>query len=130
MSLAFVDGPTVTEFVEDSKVFDKYVNERFDKLDTDGNGVLSRDELQKRSGKLSSVEYELQSQEEIKSLYDTLFEKFDVDKNGTIDRDEFKTLMKELMLAKACGIGNSPILVVVQGDSLLMRAVEHGSSKK
>ncbi|KAK3007784.1 hypothetical protein RJ639_014161 [Escallonia herrerae] len=129
MSVAFVDGPTVTEFVEDAEAFEKCVNERFDVLDVDGDGALSRDELQTRMGNLSSMEYELQPKDEINGIYDTLFEKFDADQNGTIDRDEFMALMKEIMLAKARGIGNSPVLIIVQGDSLLMRAVEHESAK-
>ncbi|CAK9166316.1 unnamed protein product [Ilex paraguariensis] len=129
MSVAFIDGPTVTGFVNDSESFDKWVDERFKMLDADGNGVLSRDELQERFGKLSSKEYELQSKEEIRGLYDILFEKFDADQSGTIDRDEFRLLMKEIMLAKARGIGNSPVMIILQGDSLLMRAVERESAK-
>lgn len=128
MSVVFLDGPTVTEFVNDSGAFSQFVNEHFNKLDADGDGVLSRDELQKRVGKLSSREYELQSQEEIENLYDALFEKFDVDRNATIDRDEFKSLMKEIMVAKARGLGNSPVSIIVQDDSLLMRAVKHKES--
>ncbi|KAL2526852.1 Calcium-binding EF-hand family protein [Abeliophyllum distichum] len=130
MSVAFVDAPTVVQFVNDFEVFNKWVNNRFDMLDADGNGVLSRDELQKRFGKFSSKEFELQSKEEIENLYDVLFENFDVDKSGTIDRKGFIVLMKEIMLAKARGIGNLPIPVILQGDSLLMRAIQHASSLK
>lgn len=127
MSIEFVDGPTVTQFVDDSPEFEKWTNEKFKTLDADGNGVLSRDELQKRVGKLSSMEFELQSKEEITILYDLLFDKFDIDRSGTIDPHEFAALMKEIMLAKARGIGNSPVSVIVQGDSLLMRAVQHAN---
>ncbi|KAL3537864.1 hypothetical protein ACH5RR_001230 [Cinchona calisaya] len=125
MSVVIIDGPTITEFVNNSGEFSKFVDEHFNKLDTNGDGVLSRDELQKRFGKFSSREYELQSQEEIKNLYDALFEKFDANENGTIDRDEFRTLMKEIMVAKARGIGNSPVSIILQDDSLLMRAIEY-----
>ncbi|KAA8536967.1 hypothetical protein F0562_029445 [Nyssa sinensis] len=103
MSVACLDGPTVTEFV-DSEAFNKSVNQHFDMLDADGDGVLSRGKLKMRSGRFSSMEYELQSNEEISILYDILFEKFDADQNGTIDREEFRSLMKEIMLAKARGI--------------------------
>ncbi|KAL3814691.1 hypothetical protein ACJIZ3_015959 [Penstemon smallii] len=128
MSVAFVDGPTVVEFVNDSESFEKWVNEKFETLDSNGDGVLSREELQKRIGKLSSMEYELQSKEEITSLYDELFKKFDVDRSGTIDRNEFRALMKEILLAKARGIGNSPVCIILQGDSLLMRAVQRATN--
>ncbi|KAI3445271.1 hypothetical protein Pfo_001936 [Paulownia fortunei] len=127
MSVEFVDGPIVTEFVNDSKAFEKWTNEKFKTLDADGNGVLSRDELQKRVGKFSSMEFELQSKDEIASLYDLVFNKFDVDRSGTIDPSEFRALMKEIMLAKARGIGNSPVCIILQGDSLLMRAVQRAN---
>ncbi|KAH6819093.1 hypothetical protein C2S51_002696 [Perilla frutescens var. frutescens] len=124
MSVEFIDGQIVTEFVNDSKAFEKWANEKFKALDGDGDGLLSRDELQKRPGKLSSTQFELQSSEEIASLYDALFEKFDVDRSGTIDPQEFMALAKEIMLAKARGIGDSPVCIILQGDSLLMRAVQ------
>ncbi|KAL8061649.1 hypothetical protein ABFX02_02G099500 [Erythranthe guttata] len=128
MSIEFVDGQTVMEFVNDSQAFEKWTNEKFKTLDADRDGVLSRDELQKRVGKFSSMKFDLQSKDEINSLYDLLFNKFDVDKSGTIDPDEFRALMKEMMLAKARGIGNSPVAIILHGDSLLMRAVQHASN--
>ncbi|KAK4337763.1 hypothetical protein RND71_042250 [Anisodus tanguticus] len=124
MSVAIVDGPMMEEFVDDSEAFGKWTDQHFDMLDTDGNGELSRDELQNRQGKFSSCEFELQSKEEISSLYDALIERFDIDRSGTIDRQEFRALTKEIMLAKARGIGNSPVLVILQGDSLVMRVVQ------
>ncbi|XP_057496704.1 uncharacterized protein LOC130781513 [Actinidia eriantha] len=129
MSVACLEGPTLIKFVEDSNAFDKCVDQQFDMLDADRNGALSCSDLQVRPGRFSSMEYELQSKEEITNLYDTLFETFDVDRNGKTDRKEFRSLMAEIMLAKARGIGQSPVLVILQGDSLLMRAVEHGLSK-
>ncbi|CAI9102527.1 OLC1v1000809C1 [Oldenlandia corymbosa var. corymbosa] len=130
MSVVFLDGPTVQDFVNDSRAFSQCVDEHFNKLDADGDGVLSRTELQIRShgSMISSREYELQSEEEIGKLYDVLFEKFDTDQNGAIDREEFKSLMKEIMIAKARGIGNSPVSIILQDDSLLMKAVEHKRS--
>ncbi|GMP60778.1 hypothetical protein CsSME_00023499 [Camellia sinensis var. sinensis] len=120
MSVVCLESSTVIEFVEDTKVFDKCVNEQFAMLDGDGDGVLSRDDLQTRTGKFASIT----------NMYDTLFEKFDVDRNGKIDREEFRSLMREIVLAKACGLGQSPVLVILQGDSLLMRAVEYGLTKR
>ncbi|KAI8555932.1 hypothetical protein RHMOL_Rhmol05G0214100 [Rhododendron molle] len=129
MSVACLEGPTLTEFVEDVEAFDKCVDEQFNTLDTDDDGELSRSDLETRQGRFSSMEFELQSKEEITSMYDTLFEAFDADGNGMIDREEFRSLMREIVLAKARGIGLSPVLIILQGDSLLMRAVEHGLAK-
>ncbi|KAL6563512.1 hypothetical protein OROGR_002471 [Orobanche gracilis] len=126
MSVEFVDEPIVTAFVNDSQAFEKWAIEKFHALDADGDGSLSRAELEKRSH-LSSMEFELQSKDEIKGIYDLLFSKFDVDGKGTIDPPEFVDLMKEIMLAKARGIGNSPVCIILQEDSLLMRAVQRAN---
>ncbi|KVH93313.1 uncharacterized protein LOC112516294 [Cynara cardunculus var. scolymus] len=123
MSVAFIDGPMVEKFVEDSETFEKCIDERFSMLDVNSDGVLSRDELQKEMNDPSSVESELQSKEEVDSLYDALFEKFDTEKKGTLDRQEFGSLMKEVMLARAHGFGNTPVCIILQEDSLLQKVV-------
>ncbi|KAF8398532.1 hypothetical protein HHK36_017462 [Tetracentron sinense] len=125
MSVSILNGPTVTEFVEDSEAFDKCINHYFMALDVNGDGVLSRSELLKGFNSLLTLGNESESEEEMSSLYNIVFEKFDADQNGTIDREEFRSEMKEIMLAVARGIGNSPVQVALEGDSLLMRAVEH-----
>ena len=38
---------------------------------------------------------------------------------------EFESLIRELMLAMACGIGDLPVLVALKEHSLLMKAVQH-----
>ncbi|XP_052192006.1 uncharacterized protein LOC127801161 [Diospyros lotus] len=125
MSVACLEGATVVDFVEDGEVFEKCVEEHFARL-ADGKGELSRLDLEERSGSLGSGEFELQSKEEIRKLYDTLFDKFDAKQKGAIDGVEFRSLMREIMLAKARGMGHSPVLVILQPDSLLMKAVLHG----
>ncbi|KAF8396031.1 hypothetical protein HHK36_017643 [Tetracentron sinense] len=84
MSVSILNGPTVTEFVEDGDAFDK------------SNG----DQKRKRAVSMTL------------SL-----------RNGTIDPEEFRSEMKEIMLAVARGIGNSPVQVALETESLLMRAV-------
>lgn len=120
-----MNGRTVTEFVEDKEAFEKCINEKFLLLDVNGDGVLSRSELRKGFDGLLVLRTESGSEEEMSSLYDTVFEKFDADHSGTIDRNEFSCEMKEIMLAVASGIGDSPVQVALEGDSILKRAVEH-----
>ncbi|KAL3649239.1 hypothetical protein CASFOL_005642 [Castilleja foliolosa] len=127
MSVQFVDGPIVTAFVNDSPAFEKWATEKFHALDADGNGLLSRAELEKRS-QMSSMEFELQSKDEIAGIYDLLFARFDADRSGSIDPSGFLALMKEITLAKARGIGESPVCIILQEDSLLMRAVQRANS--
>ncbi|KAL8234699.1 hypothetical protein R6Q59_020799 [Mikania micrantha] len=123
MSVAFIDSHMVEKFVEDSQAFDKCIEERFNTLDMNQDGVLSRDELQNDANDSSFVELALQSKEEVDSLYDVLFEKFDTEKKGGLNRNEFGLLMKEVMLAKAHGFGETPVCVILQEDSLLRRVV-------
>ncbi|CAH9108127.1 unnamed protein product [Cuscuta europaea] len=130
MSVAFVDGPVVEAFVNDTKSFNHWIDEKFKSLDVDNTGELSREALGDGQGKFGSQEFELQSRNEKHNLYNAVFERFDVDKNGTIDREEFRELMKEIMLAKARCIGKSPVLIILQMDSLLMRVVQHLSDSQ
>ncbi|XAR54517.1 hypothetical protein NMG60_11029673 [Bertholletia excelsa] len=129
MSIVCLEGATLEKFVEDSEAFNRCVDEQFDKLDVKGEGVLSRSSFEKRPGRYGSMEFELQSKEEIGKIYDTIFNKFDADRKGTIDRKGFGLLMREIMLAKARGLGSSPILMILQGDGLVIKAVEHGLKK-
>ncbi|KAK9170047.1 hypothetical protein Syun_002187 [Stephania yunnanensis] len=126
MSVAILNGHTVMAFVEDGEAFGRYIDERFMILDVNGDGVLSRSELQKGFEGLLTIGMDSgYTDEEVAKLYDILFEKFDSDHNGSIDAEEFRSEMKEIMVAVAHGIGDSPVQVALESDSLLMKAVEH-----
>ena len=125
MSVAIVNSTTVTGFIDDTVTFDSYIGECFTRMDTDGDGVLSRDEISGGFGKLLPLGYDSEPQQHIESLCGLVFERFDEDRNGSIDRKEFKCLMTEIMNAIARGIGGSPIIVVLEKDSFLMKAVQH-----
>ena len=51
--------------------------------------------------------------------------RFDKDEKGLIDRMEFESLIRELMLTMARGIGDLPVLVALEEHSQLMKAVQH-----
>nr|POE45621.1 hypothetical protein CFP56_05514 [Quercus suber] len=75
--------------------------------------------------KLLSLENNTNQEEEINNLYEVIFKRFDKDVKGFIDRMEFESLIRELMLAMARGIGDLPVLVALEEHSLLMKAVQH-----
>ncbi|KAJ6353921.1 hypothetical protein OIU76_002860 [Salix suchowensis] len=125
MSLAVVNETTVTTFVEDRKAFENCVEECFEMIDVDGDRVLSRSEVREGFCKIMSLGHGSREEEKIDPLFNTIFNRFDEDRNGSIDPQEFRCLIRELMFAMGRGFGNSPVLVVLEIDSLLMKAVEH-----
>ncbi|XVE89842.1 hypothetical protein DITRI_Ditri20bG0027000 [Diplodiscus trichospermus] len=125
MSVAVLDGKTVTGFVEAKEAFKNCVEEYFKMLDSNGDGGISRSELEEGLGRIFTMELKSRSKEDIDRYHRTIFDRFDEDGNGKIDRNEFTSLIREIMLAMARGIGNLPIIVALDQDSLLMRAVKH-----
>ncbi|KAL0005646.1 hypothetical protein SO802_013207 [Lithocarpus litseifolius] len=75
--------------------------------------------------KLLSLENNTNQEEEINNLYEVILKRFDKDEKGLIDRMKFESLVRELMLAMARGIGDLPVLVALEEHSLLMKAVQH-----
>ena len=67
----------------------------------------------------------MNQEEEVNNLYEVIFKRFDKNEKGLIDRMEFESLIRELMLAMARGIGDFPVLVALEEHSLLMKAVQH-----
>lgn len=125
MSVAILNGLTVKEFVEDEEGFNKCLEERFSSLDVNGDGVLSKSELLKGFENFKLLDGDWGSPEEIT----TVFERFDTDRNGTVDLAEFKSQMKEIMLVVARGLGDLPVQVALDSDSLFMKATQLEASK-
>lgn len=126
MRLAILNNSTVTQFIEDEETFDGCIGRSFAMLDGDGDGALSREELRAGFGRVLPLGSVSDPRKEVAdNLFDEIFRRFDSDQNGAIDLQEFKSLSKEMMLAMARGIGDLPVQLAIDRDSLLMRAVEH-----
>ncbi|KAI4323330.1 hypothetical protein L6164_022945 [Bauhinia variegata] len=136
MGVVIIDGATVIDFVNNEDQFNKSVDEQFQALDLNNDGVLSRSELRTafESMRLIEIHYGIDvatSPEELTRLYDSIFDKFDLNSNGTVDREEFRAEFKKIMLAIAEGLGSSPIQMVLEDDnSLLQKAADLEASKK
>ncbi|KAM1373426.1 hypothetical protein ACFX2I_024129 [Malus domestica] len=136
MSVEVLDAATIVNFVEDEEAFTRSVRDRFARLDTNHDGLLSYTEMLKelQSLRVFETHYGIDvkpNPEEIAHVYDSLFLQFDHDSNGTVDLEEFKAETKRMMLAMANGMGFLPVQMVLEEDSLLRKAVEkeHSSAK-
>ncbi|XP_058739379.1 uncharacterized protein LOC131611355 [Vicia villosa] len=129
MSVEILDGATIVHFLEDEEAFNNTVGNRFARLDTNNDGLLSYDEMLKELQGLRVFETHFgidvePDPDELARVYASLFIQFDHNLNGTVDLEEFKTETKQMMLAMADGMGFMPIQMVLEEDSILKKAVE------
>ncbi|KAL0924615.1 hypothetical protein M5K25_005460 [Dendrobium thyrsiflorum] len=139
MSVVTLDGSTVRSFVGDESAFNKSIDQRFAALDLNGDGVLSRSELRRalETFRLIEADFGLDTvtpSDQVSALYDSIFDQFDLDQNGTVDLPEFRSEMKNILLAIADGLGNSPVQIALEADedgglSLLQEAADLEAAK-
>ncbi|KAF7827098.1 calcium-binding EF-hand family protein [Senna tora] len=133
MSVEIVDSSTIVNFVEDEEAFHVSVRDLFGELDTDRDGLLCYGEMVKELERLRVFETHFgidvkREAGEVAGVYESLFVQFDHDLNGRVDFEEFKHEIKQMMLAMANGIGFLPLQMLLERDSLLMKAVRRESA--
>ncbi|XP_065854655.1 uncharacterized protein [Euphorbia lathyris] len=129
MGLAIISESTFIDFIEDRDEFENHAKECFKMMDRNEDGVISRDEFNEGFHKLMALECEFRPKEEIENLCQQVFERFDEDKSGNISDQEFQCLIREILMAMARSIGNSPVLVALHSTSFMMKIVQHETSK-
>ncbi|XP_010270113.1 PREDICTED: uncharacterized protein LOC104606543 [Nelumbo nucifera] len=134
MSVEVLDSATIVNFIEDEKAFEGVVHDRFARLDTNHDGLLSYTEMTKELQSLRVLETHFgiddkTDPDELAAVYRSIFVQFDHDSNGAVDVEEFKAETKRMMLAMANGLGFLPVQMVLEEDSFLKKAVEWESSK-
>lgn len=72
-----------------------------------------------------AVESEVAPGDETDNVYNAIFERFGED----LVPKNFRDLIAEILTAMARGIGNSPVIMVVHNDGLIMKAVLHESKQ-
>ncbi|WJX81098.1 hypothetical protein P8452_64021 [Trifolium repens] len=134
MSVEILDGATIVHFLEDKEAFNSSIGNRFARLDTNNDGLLSYEEMLKELQGLRVFEthfgIDVESDpDELARVYESLFVQLDHNLNGTVDLEEFKKETKQMMLAMADGMGFLPIQMVLEEDSILKLAVEREYNK-
>ncbi|XP_054817530.1 uncharacterized protein LOC129317188 [Prosopis cineraria] len=132
MSVEILDGSTIVNFVEDEEAFHVSVSDLFSELDTDKDGLLSYGEMLKELKRLRVFETHFGIDVKIEAdeagrVYESMFVQFDHDLNGRVDLREFEAETKKMMIAMAHGIGFVPLQMVLEPDSLLLKAVQRES---
>ncbi|KAK4254113.1 hypothetical protein QN277_009540 [Acacia crassicarpa] len=129
MSVEIVDAATILNFLEDDEVFDASVRDMFGVLDKDKNGFLSYNEMVNEFKRLRLFEADFgidmkTEADEVARVYDSLFLQFDHDMDGKINLREFKEETKKMMIAIADGIGFLPLQMILEPDSLILKAIQ------
>jgi hypothetical protein len=129
MSVEILDGATIVQFLEDEEAFNSSIGNRFARLDTNNDGLLSYEEMLKELQGLRVFETHfgidvVSDPGELARVYQSLFVQFDHNLNGAVDLEEFKKETKQMMLAMADGMGFLPVQMVLEEDSILKLAVE------
>ena len=135
MSVQILDGSTILSFVDDAEAFGAAVRRRFVELDADRDGVLSYAEMLRELQSLRVLDLtddvginELADPAKDAELYRSLFTQFDRDSDGVVGPEEYAAETKAMMVAIAGGLGFVPIQMVLEEDSLFMKAVEREAS--
>ncbi|XP_010252637.1 PREDICTED: uncharacterized protein LOC104594161 [Nelumbo nucifera] len=134
MSVEVLDRSTIVNFVEDKEAFEGSVHDRFSRLDTNHDGLLSYAEMEKELQSLRIFETHFgvdvkTDPDELAFAYRALFGQFDHDSSGAVDLEEFKAETKQMMLAMANGLGFLPVQMALEEDSFLKKAVDWEFSK-
>ncbi|CAN6472013.1 unnamed protein product [Victoria cruziana] len=135
MSIVVLDGATIRLFVGDEEAFRRSVDDRFLRLDTNRDGLLSYSEFLHELRRLRVLdssgfgeEEGARSAEQLSLIYAGMFQAFDRDRSGAIDRVEFREEMKRMLLGVADGLGFLPVQMVLEDDSFLKPAADLESS--
>ncbi|PON48482.1 Parvalbumin [Parasponia andersonii] len=115
--------------MKDEEAFSASVRRRFNQLDIDQDRLLCYDEMLRELQSLRvweshfGVDVETDP-EEVTKAYCSLFAQFHHDSDGAVSLEEYTAETKKIMLGVASGLGFLMVKMVLEEDSLLMRAVE------
>ncbi|CAA7020664.1 unnamed protein product [Microthlaspi erraticum] len=116
-----LDGSDIVELVENEKVFDKFVEQKFQLLDQDEDGNLSVTELQPAVADIGAA-LGLPAQgtsPDSDHIYSEVLNEFTHGSEGKVSKTEFKEVLSDILLGMAAGLKRDPIVILrMDGEDL------------
>lgn len=116
-----LDGSDIVELVGNEKVFDKYVDRKFQQLDRDEDGQLSLTELQPAVADIGAA-LGLPAQgtnPDSDHIYSEVLNEFTHGNQETVSKAEFKEVLSDILLGMAAGLKRDPIVILrMDGEDL------------
>lgn len=116
-----LDGSDIVELVENEKVFDKFVEQKFQQLDQDEDGKLSVKELQPAVADIGAA-LGLPAQgtsPDSDHIYSEVLNEFTHGSQEKVSKTEFREVLSDILLGMAAGLKRDPIVILrMDGEDL------------
>ncbi|KAL5706533.1 hypothetical protein ACHQM5_024688 [Ranunculus cassubicifolius] len=111
---AVLDGSDIVSMVENEEQFHNFVENKFQKLDRDGDGELSVKELQPAVADIGAA-LGLPAQgasPDSDNIYKEVLNEFTHGKGDRVSKTEFKQVLSDILLGVAAGLKRDPIVIL------------------
>ncbi|CAN6288448.1 unnamed protein product [Urochloa humidicola] len=115
------DGSDIRALVENREAFAKFVDDRFRKLDVDGDGRLSVKELQPAVADIgAAIGLPARgSSRQADHIYAEVLNEFTHGKQDSVSKSEFQRVLSDILLGMAAGLQRDPIVILrINGEDL------------
>ncbi|XP_059647528.1 uncharacterized protein LOC132293892 isoform X2 [Cornus florida] len=117
-----IDGSDIMELVENKEVFRKFVEHKFQELDTDLDGALSVNELQPAVADIGAALGlpAKGSSPDSDHIYSEVLNEFTHGKQKKVSKTEFKEVLSDILIGMAAGLKRDPVVILrIDGEDLL-----------
>ncbi|GAB4853217.1 hypothetical protein Ancab_017404 [Ancistrocladus abbreviatus] len=121
MARQVLDGSDIMKLVGNEEVFSRFVDHKFQELDSDHDGKLSVKELQPVVADLgSALGLPAQgSSPKCDHIYSEVLNEFTHGKEEKVSKTEFKKVLSDILLGMAAGLKRDPIVILrIDGEDL------------
>lgn len=116
-----LDGSEIRALVENRDAFARFVDDRFRKLDVDGDGRLSVKELQPAVADIgAAIGLPARgSSRQADHIYAEVLNEFTHGKQDSVSKSEFQHVLSDILLGMAAGLKRDPIVILrINGEDL------------